>query len=171
MAEFDCLACMKVIADDLQSLTCAECNKRYHTGKCSGVTKSNLKNLSTKERQQWVCLNCANCAGDGDCGSHKAKAADASAEPSLTLVLAKLDVVLRRLDALEKRQDAQLAKFESSNQEMLVQSTAIQGIETALELLSSKYDTILQKLEGHEKELKETQKKSNRTGSRDFGEI
>lgn len=134
---------MKVIADDVQSFSYAE-NNKFEKVVYKGMTTLGVSDL---------CESCVAIGNKGDDGvNQQDRAADASAEPD---VLAQLS----RIDALEKLQDEELAIFEASNQETLAQSTAIQHIETALKLISTKYDTVVQKLEEHKKELEQTGRK------------
>lgn len=74
--------------------------------------------------------------------------------------MAKLDVILCHIDTLEKKEGEQLGKPEAPNGKLEEQGATIQGMETSLELLSSKYGGILRNTESQGSEIKELKKKT-----------
>ncbi|CAN7937796.1 unnamed protein product [Ixodes hexagonus] len=54
----ECISCFKFLAKDTVSLKCSACEHRYHVGKCSGVNKTALKNMTSEVYESWVCSTC-----------------------------------------------------------------------------------------------------------------
>lgn len=159
----DCLSCMKAILPDTPHLTCAECDHPYHTGKCSGVTKTNLKGMTPDAAKSWLCLTCAHAQSQLPLkqGATAAQVHEPLLEPGLAQVLGKLDAVLRRLDELEKRQELQLAKHDTTDRKIEKQGETILAMESSLDVLSTKYDEILESFEIQKQEIKTLKKKIN----------
>lgn len=160
MSDRDCLACMSAISPESQYLQCSECKHAYHAGKCSGVSKSNLKQMNLDELQRWSCPTCATRKSKLASSQNDTDNSGGLDDHSLADIMAKLDVILSRIDTLEKKQEEQLAKHEATNSKLEEQGGTIQGIESSLELLSSKYDDILRNIESQGSEIKELKKKT-----------
>lgn len=167
-----CVACKKAITTDVQSLACSKCDDLYHSGKCSGLTKKRLKQLSQDELKAWSCATCSfqqSSSSDEHEGSAHALAVEplpdrahsSSDNALLEKLMGKLDLVLSRLDALERKQEKQLEKHSATDTKIENQSKLIQEMEKSIEFVSSSLKDLGVKIEAQKEDIIELQKRTS----------
>lgn len=119
-----CPSCSEALPTDGRLLKCTECEYTYHLGNCSGWSESTFKSKGEAGRSAWRCFNCRN-------GKPRAAGKQAM-EPELISTLAD---IAKRLDALAGL------------------PAQVQEIKTSIQLMSDKYDEILNKQVQQDKEI------------------
>ncbi|CAN7940270.1 unnamed protein product [Ixodes pacificus] len=142
-SESDCLACLKVVSPDCLHLKCAECSNQYHVGKCFGVGKKALKDMSPVDMNSWNCNTCKlhrqrQLVGSNDDVSGPSK------EPTDSLRGLGLDILT--------------AKITEMNSTLVTVLNRIENIEKNLEAHGPKYDSIITKLNENKKKIEGVEK-------------
>lgn len=171
----ECIACMKSVAPDSPSLKCSECKNRYHTGKCSGVTKNALKAMPQGNLEEWVCNTCkvhssrqlassqeSPSTGEGQLAQQSLQGTNFERVIKQNEVIGqRLSDVLVRLQAVERCLEIQTNKGEYMLPKHHNQGKTVEGIETSLNSLSTQQDEILSRLGSLEKTIHALQKKTS----------
>lgn len=156
----NCTACREPVPRDALSVCCCECSSLYHTGKCSGVAKKNVK-------VSWVCSECAMKKTSG------AMINSEEPQPTLREVLAaissvqsRLDEFHLRVDRLDKAMQLQSTKNDSVLGLAETQSKLIEKVESSMEMLSKKYDEITTNIASQSRQLAALRKHSDEIDTR-----
>ncbi|CAN7947446.1 unnamed protein product [Ixodes pacificus] len=144
--ESDCLACLKVVSPDCLHLKCAECSNQYHVGKCSGIGKKALKDMSPVDLNSWYCNTCKLHRQRQSVGSND-DVSGPSKEPTDSSRGLGLDILT--------------AKITEMNSTLVTVLNRIEKIEKTLEAHGPKYDSIITKLNENEKKVEGLNKKTN----------
>ncbi|KAH9361614.1 hypothetical protein HPB48_001491 [Haemaphysalis longicornis] len=146
MSDALCLSCLKPLPLS-EGIKCLACKNDYHKGKCSGLTKAALKNMSKSDADPWTCPTCVSGASrssrkkrdsqsrrNRDSQSDKSDDESATSEPSLKDVIssimalsAKLHEVLDRLDMLERSGEMQNVKHDDALLKLTEQQKSIEA--------------------------------------------
>lgn len=128
----ECISCFKLLSRDNVNLKCSVCEHRYHVGKCSGVTKSALKNMTTETFEFWVCSTCKvhEDRQSGVSGNENSVMPPLLGEPEPVGVAAEIAEMNKKLTSVLEK---------------------VTKLETTLE----KYDELLKRSEHQEKEIAE----------------
>lgn len=125
-----CPTCDECLPIDGRFLKCSDCEYAYHLGTCSGCSEATFKGKAESARRSWRCLN---CRASKTKGTGKA-APDADLSSSLA-------EIVRRLDALS------------------CLPTQVDEVKASIEMMSNKYDDILNKQAVHDKEISDLKKR------------
>lgn len=130
-----CASCESGFDSRDQSVQCAECSASYHFGTCSSLTEKQYRSKSVALRQKWACPTCK-AAKNNDGVQSDTAVRNETAEVRLLLC-----TINQKLDGL-----------------MPLKETVL-NIERAVQMMSEKYDELLNRLENQERQTKEIHKK------------
>lgn len=153
----ECIACLKPVARDGRVMACAECSHVYHLGQCSGIADSTFTTMGLAKREKWRCRTCR--AGESRSGSNDGSQAESSVSSQLAVLNAKIDSLMQIKESVDSLlvlpgRVEELMSLKPTVQ--LLQST-VSEVQTAVEFLSKKYDTVLSNVTANDKKLKELQ--------------
>lgn len=173
-SESDCLACLKAVSPDCLHLKCAECSNKYHVGKCSGVGKKALKDMSPVDLNSWSCNTCKlhrqrqSVGSNDDVSGPSKEATDSSYGLGLDILTAKISevnstlvTVLNRIEKIEKTLEAHGPKYDSIVTKLNKNEKKVEGVETTVNQLSEQYREILANSQSQAKLIEELNKKTN----------
>lgn len=127
-----CIVCKEVLSDVEVSITCCECDSFYHLGACSGVTAVAFKSKNASAWKSWQCSTCQRVKQRGGPSGRKGEVVDM---PTLLVTInAKLDSLMSLKET-------------------------VTGIETSMQMLSDKYDKILEHINHQDNETKAVKKR------------
>lgn len=121
-----CISCNEDLPDDGRVMTCSDCSYAYHVGVCSGISESSYK---SKANKAWRCPTCRTANQRGLQGSKQKK----MLEPDIASLLTEINAKLDSLTPLKETVDS---------------------IEQSMQVLSGKYDEILEKLNKQDGEIR-----------------
>lgn len=155
----ECLVCMKSISPDCMSLCCSECANSYHAGKCSGVTRSALKNMPDSDANSWICNTCKTHS-KRQSGSSDKEVGLAALSAQMSDMNRKLLGVLNKIEGIEKTLGSQVIQSNSMMGKLEAQGKTVDNIEKSMTMLSEKYDDLLKKVDDHNRTLVELSKRT-----------
>lgn len=121
-----CGKCNDVIDEDEPYLACTDCSICYHLGgACSGVSENTFKSKRDDYKKSWRCPSC-----------RKSKASASAPKENNETIASMLIEINRKLD------------------ELLPLKQTVNDIEVSVQLLSSKYDSILEAVARHDTDIK-----------------
>lgn len=121
--------CCEVPCEDGEGLLCAGCNRSYHFGKCSNITKSKYKSKGEAWRKSWQCQTCK---------GKKSKDSQGEKPENQGVNVASLMLAVNE-------------KLEG----LMTLKTTVENIEQSVNMMSSKYDEILAHIRTQDKEVKQ----------------
>lgn len=119
---------------------CIECEFPYHVGKCSGLTEQAV-NKKTFDKKSWKCATCT-------MGALRSRQAP---ENQMKQIQDQLTGITKSLSCL--------SDIKNNVDKLLSMKDTVDSIESAVEMLSSKYDEILQHMTENDKEIKDMKKR------------
>lgn len=141
-----CLSCHKEIADSIKTVTCIECKFSYHFGECSDVPESTTRTKRATLNEKWICKTCR-------AGSNKSLTTEDKTclEKKTANVTEQLSQIMSTL--------AILAPMKRQIDELMNMKETVNAIEKSMQMLSDKYDTILEKIQDQDREMSEVKKR------------
>lgn len=140
--EKECLACHGALPST-GFLSCTECENDYHVGKCSGVTAAFFKTKEESLQTTWKCPTCSTARLRG------ANGRKLSTDSDILVALASISAKLEALGPLSEKVD---------------------GIESSINMMSSKYDEVLEALKRQDEDIKKLNKRVDMLEEKDHSE-
>lgn len=128
-----CLACHEEAVNE--RIVCTECKQPYHLGTCSGVSESTFKSKGELHYKSWKCPTCR--VGKTRSGS----IGKAKLDTDVACMLVEMNKKLDALPALKETVD---------------------HIERSIEMMSDKYDELLQRIEKQDGEIRDLKTRVDR---------
>lgn len=122
-----CSSCHEDLPLDGNVVICCDCDSSYHLGSCSGIPKSAFKSKSESQKKNWQCSTCKTVKLGGNFGGRQAHDLD------IARILGEID---RKLSCLTALKDT------------------VGNIEKSIQLLSDKYDDVLDRVKEQDREIK-----------------
>lgn len=159
----DCIACSRAMPTDGKFLTCSECKHSYHLGQqCAGVGDSTFIAMGAVKREKWRCRTCRTCENRSGSVSGLSQDPDSSVAAHLTSIERKLESLL----SLKQSVDSLLALPAKVDQLLELRprveslGETIKEVQSAIDFLSTKYDTLLAAVTDNEKSVRVLQAES-----------
>lgn len=130
--ENKCPSCSEELPETGEVLNCSECDYSFHLGACSGISAKAFKTKDDSFKQAWLCSACKPQK------SQTSKGRKQKSEVDMASLLANMNT---KLDSL-----------------MTIKET-VDNIEKTVKHLSDDYDDLLKKVNRHDGELKNIQKR------------
>lgn len=129
-AEATCLACNLALLQNETAITCCECEYVYHLGTCSTITLGDYNSKSENQRKKWCCATCTTAKQRSSQSTKQKKKSESDVPAMLVSINEKIDSLLGLKDTVD-------------------------GIESAIQMLSGKYDEILNHIRRQDSDIKE----------------
>lgn len=136
--------CDENLAGDGKDIKCTECNFSYHVGDCSGVNESVAKGKKQAFRESWKCQTCKSAKARPKSTLDDRKTREGDMQKQLADIAQKLTLLV----PLKEKVD-----------EIASVKETVEEIEKAMQLLSTKYDVIMEKLSTQDKEMSAVKKR------------
>ncbi|CAN7942519.1 unnamed protein product [Ixodes pacificus] len=152
-----CVACLAEIAADVKCITCSVCRNEYHFGQsCAGITEASYAGMGAAKREKWRCKTCRtqenrSGAQSGAFTSQGSSQDNASVLDALLAIKSTVDTLL----TLPAKVD-ELLTLKPTVERM---ETHMQELETKVDSLSAKYDTVLKCTTTNEEKITQLEKK------------
>lgn len=140
-----CLTCKEELLEDERKIKCSNCEFCYHLGECSGIAESTFKTRGESWHKSWRCQTCR--LSSQRSGQSTKQKKDSDLDPSLVMIT--LATMNQKLDTL------------------LALKETVDGIEQSIQVLSDKYDAVINHLTEHDKELKQLRKRVEKVEKND----
>lgn len=144
----ECLACNGDIRPEEIPLVCTICKYSYHVGKCSGITGSAFRSKGDSFKNSWKCATCQTNEKRGGASSNLSESQRFESKLNqLNANILSLLPLVAKVDALSEA------------------VKGISNIEASIQLLSDKYDEILEKSDSQGTEIAALRKRVERLES------
>lgn len=163
-----CFACLAEIAADVKCITCSVCRNEYHFGQsCAGITEASYAGMGAAKREKWRCKTCRTQENRSGAQS-EAFTSQGSSQDNASVVAAQLQGFGQKLDALLaiKSTVDTLLTLPAKVDELLTLKPTVermemhtQELETKVDGLSAKYDTVFKCTTTNEEKITELETK------------
>lgn len=138
-----CLVCsVKLDAND-SVITCSDCDGKYHTGKCAGISDTTIKSKGELYRSAWRCAICRRSK------SRPQPPEKCSIDPDTQDIRIWMKAINDKLEYL-----------------MPLKET-VESIEDSVQFMSERYDELLARTERNEQEVKELKRRIEKVEAQD----
>lgn len=135
-----CSVCRKPVEGKF--LVCSGCGEGFHLGKnCSAITDSAYTKMSTVKRETWMCQTCKSGTSSNQ--------SNASLDPHFSAINSKLDQLTSTVEMLMVKVE-ELLSFKATCEKM---AETVSDIQTSIDFLSEKYDSVLSTLTVNQTEM------------------